>query len=228
MRLARLTVVVVVVSHLSSCGWAYIGWENLRQPWGSWIAGDLVLEQAAAACRPETAAGSPGTCEDTVAALAWLRGFYYSVRRARRLPCAAAPHNLTTAATPAPAALPTARRAAQASTYMVIVIGDIVPHSEAETLYTMLLVIVGASVNSTIIGLVVGVLAHVDEEEHEQVRRPRAPPNVSPQCRWNPPIPTPRRPLSSLISHLPKTKTDLEIGSALPPSRRPSSATHAS
>eukprot|EP00966_Prymnesium_polylepis_P010552 243299-Prymnesium_polylepis.2 len=37
-----------------------------------------------------------------------------------------------------------------------------------ETLYTFWLVLLGASVNSSILGLIVGVVANVDEEEHEQ------------------------------------------------------------
>ena len=53
-------------------------------------------------------------------------------------------------------------------TFMVIVIGDIVPVTLIETLWVLVLIFVGASINSFVIGLIVGVIAHVDEDEHEQ------------------------------------------------------------
>ncbi|KAL1529879.1 hypothetical protein AB1Y20_000809 [Prymnesium parvum] len=55
-----------------------------------------------------------------------------------------------------------------ASTYMVIVIGDVTPRTMNETGYTLVLVLLGASVNSSILGLIVSVVANVDKEKHEQ------------------------------------------------------------
>ena len=127
-RIGRMVLVVTLLSHLASCGWAVLGWRGLfeRTDGATWLIHDRVLQDG-------TDGGDGGGDGTSLAFLAWLRGAYYA-----------------------------------ASTYAVIVIGDITPYNVDEMMYTLLLILIGASVNSSIIGLVVGVLARVDEEEHEQ------------------------------------------------------------
>lgn len=87
-QLLRMALVVAVLSHLSSCAWAAIGWRTMRMAEGSWVLHDDVLARAAAQGELTS-----------LPFLAWCRGFYYSL-----------------------------------STFMVIVIGDVYPHSVEVTL----------------------------------------------------------------------------------------------
>ena len=97
-RIGRLVLIVALLAHLASCGWAGIGWRGLeREDEQSWVRFDRVLEEGAQRGKP-------------LAPLAWLRGAYYA-----------------------------------ASTYMVIVIGDITPYTMDETFFTFFLVLVGAA-----------------------------------------------------------------------------------
>ena len=97
-RIGRLVLIIALLAHLASCGWAGIGWRGLeREDEQSWVRFDRVLEEGAQQGRP-------------LALLAWLRGAYYA-----------------------------------ASTYMVIVIGDITPYTMDETFFTFFLVLVGAA-----------------------------------------------------------------------------------
>ena len=45
-QLLRMALVVALLSHLSSCGWAAIGWRTMRRAEGSWVLHDDVLRQA--------------------------------------------------------------------------------------------------------------------------------------------------------------------------------------
>ena len=77
MRLGRLVLIVMMLSHLSACVWAYIGWREFdasfvtntsAHTWQaySWWARDVVVLEGAARCQP-------------LALLAWLRGLYISI-----------------------------------------------------------------------------------------------------------------------------------------------------
>jgi hypothetical protein len=130
MRLGRLVLIVITLSHLSACVWAYIGWREFdasfvtntsAHTWQaySWWARDVVVLEGAARCQP-------------LAVLAWLRGLYISI-----------------------------------GTFVVVPIGDMVPDTMPETYYMIFLIVVGSTLSSTGLGVIVNAIARLDQEEYE-------------------------------------------------------------
>ena len=129
-RLGRLVLIVIMLSHLSACVWAYIGWREFdasfvtntsAHTWQaySWWARDVVVLEGAARCQP-------------LAVLAWLRGLYISI-----------------------------------GTFVVVPIGDMVPDTMPETYYMIFLIVVGSTLSSTGLGVIVNAIARLDQEEYE-------------------------------------------------------------
>ena len=54
---------------------------------------------------------------------------------------------------------------------VVVVIGDVVPITSAETLYVFLWIVIGVSINATIIGNVANIVANLETDSTEFVER---------------------------------------------------------